>query len=408
LVDSTPFQRLAVEHEDRPAIVVDDAQIAVQGSAKPQNSLPVVPSQGAADNRAAGWERGGLPDRQRLADPGRHCAIMGRMDGQASIEARQGGHLERFDPGEQGGKLIDAEHRGRYWWAAQIAAGKDVLDAGCGTGYGAQILQMAGAASLTAVDISSEAVAATAGRVSPADVVRADLRDLPLEDDSFDLVVCWEVIEHVDEGERAISELRRVLKPSGILLVSSPNPDVYPSGNEHHVHEYRATELTAMVGECFSHLSTYGQHPWLASVIEAREKKEPGSGENSVRTHTTRAIGKLAAGNETYALIAASDEPLPSLPDLITLGSDFEVRWWQDQLASIEKLVARAEARELDAVRQFHEVSDALLEANQALAQVPVLSHRVEELTGVVKDIEGSISWRLTAPLRRLRRVGRS
>lgn len=332
---------------------------------------------------------------------------MGRVDGQVASKARQGGHLERFDPGEQGGKLIDAEHRGRYWWAAQAAADKDVLDAGCGTGYGAEILQAAGAASVTAVDISAEAAEVTASRVAGLEaVIRADLRDLPLADDSFDLVVCWEVIEHIDEGARAIAELRRVLRPEGVLLVSSPNPDVYPSGNEHHVHEYRATELAAMLEERFSNFSTYRQHAWLASVIESQGERVEARRETGEQL-ATRAIESLDVGGETYALIAASDGPLPDLRGLITLGSAFEVRWWQEELAATRKLLAQADARESEASRQLHETSRALLEANQALAQVPVLNHKVEEIQAAINGIESSISWRLTAPLRRLRRFGR-
>jgi 2-polyprenyl-3-methyl-5-hydroxy-6-metoxy-1,4-benzoquinol methylase len=328
---------------------------------------------------------------------------MSQVDGQVASEARQGGHLERFDPVEQGGKLIDAEHRGRYWWVAQIVDGKDVLDAGCGTGYGARILAAAGAASVTGVDVSAEAVEATKETPGLDAVVQADLRDLPFDDDSFDLVVCWEVIEHIEEGARAIAEFRRVLRPDGILLVSSPNPDVYPSGNEHHVHEYRPRELAAMLAERFANLASYRQHAWLASVIESTESRRSGELEEPATLRTEN----LEAGGETYGLVAASDGPLPELRDLVALGSAFEVAWWQDQLSGTKKLLAEAEAREATAVSHYHDASRALLEANQALAQIPVLSHQAEEMHAAINGIESSISWRLTAPLRRLRRLGR-
>lgn len=334
---------------------------------------------------------------------------MSEMNGQVATEARQGGHLERFDPSEQGGRLIDLEHRGRYWWAAQVADGKDVLDAGCGTGYGAAILKGSGAASVTAVDISPDALEATANRLGgDGAVVKADLRDLPLDDDTFDLVVCWETIEHIEGGERAVAELRRVLKPDGVLLVSSPNPDVYPAGNEHHVHEYRASELAAMVGECFSNVSTHRQHAWLASMIESSDgsahavSRDEQGGDCAVR-----AIESLEAGGETYALIAASDSSLPEFRDLVTLGSAFEVRWWQEEMLATRKLLAQVEGREAEARGRLQQANAALLDANQALAQVPVLNHQVEEMHAAITGIEGSISWRITAPIRRLRRLGR-
>jgi 2-polyprenyl-3-methyl-5-hydroxy-6-metoxy-1,4-benzoquinol methylase len=337
---------------------------------------------------------------------------MAAMEGHATAEARSGGHLERFNLDQQGGRLIDAEHRGRYWWAAQIAAGKDVLDVACGTGYGTSILRSAGAASVTAADVDPSAVAAAAGRLGDgATVLRADLRELPLEDDSFDLVVCWETIEHVEEGERAIAELRRVLRPDGLLLISSPNPAVYPPGNEHHVHEYSADELVRMVGERFSNLAVHRQHAWLAAVIESAEGmvRSASASEEPIPC-PTRAIDALREGEETYALIAASDAELPSLEDLVTLGDGFEVRWWEEQLTSTRRLLAQVEAREAELTGRLRETSAALLDANQSLAQIPLLAHQRDLLAHqrevactAIKNVEDSISWRITAPLRRLR-----
>ena len=100
-------------------------------------------------------------------------------------------------------------------------------------------------------------------------MVAADIRELPFEDDSFDLVVSWETIEHVEEGERVLAEFRRVLRPEGVLLVSSPNPEVYPEGNEHHVHEYRPQELADLASAHFAEVAIYRQHAWLASVIDS-------------------------------------------------------------------------------------------------------------------------------------------
>src|ERR1700761_2599769 len=130
---------------------------------------------------------------------------------------------ERFDPAAEGGRLIESEHRARYRWAARLVDGKAVLDCACGTGYGLEMYKQAGATALTGVDISAEAVAATKERCGEATVLQGDLRELPLADDSFDVVTCFETIEHVENAAAAIAELRRVLKPDGILVISSPN-----------------------------------------------------------------------------------------------------------------------------------------------------------------------------------------
>ena len=326
------------------------------------------------------------------------------VDGPGTAELRVEEKLERFDLEDQGGRLIDAEHRGRYWWAAQIAAGKDVLDVACGTGYGSEILSEAGAASVTGVDVSKDAVAAASRRLGERATVRSgDIRELPLDDDSFDLIVCWETIEHIEDGQRAIAELRRVLRPEGTLLVSSPNPRVYPPGNEFHVHEYTPKELATLVSEHFSTVASFRQHAWLASAIEAAEQRHTRESDSWVKK-----TAPLSSGEETYGLIAASDAALPELSELIVLGHDFEVRWWKEQLTETQRLLALAENDRTKASRQAHDASAALLEANQALARMPALEFRLreaEEAHVALRSMERSISWRITAPLRRLRAI---
>ena len=131
---------------------------------------------------------------------------------------------ERFVPEAMGGQLIEAEHHARYRHAAQLVAGRSVLDAGCGVGWGSALLAHAGAARVTGLDIDAGALADATGRTDAATFVRGDLMDLPFADASFDVVVCFEAIEHVLGPLLALDELRRVLAPDGVLTVSSPNP----------------------------------------------------------------------------------------------------------------------------------------------------------------------------------------
>src|SRR3954447_13222510 len=119
----------------------------------------------------------------------------------------------RFVPQEMRGELVEAEHLTRYWYAASLASGRRVLDAGCGLGYGTRILAQAGAAEATGVDLAEAVVEAARADAPEATFEVADIRSLPFADGSFDLVVCFEVIEHVDEHARVLSELRRVLAP---------------------------------------------------------------------------------------------------------------------------------------------------------------------------------------------------
>lgn len=342
--------------------------------------------------------------------------IIPTMTGQATTRTRVGEQLERFDVGERRGRLIDAEHRGRYWWATQLVSGKEVLDAACGTGYGSRILSDAGAARVTGVDVSPDAVEVTAaclGEEGSATV--ADICDLPFGDESFDLIVSLETIEHVAAGSKAIAEFKRVLRPDGLLLVSSPNPAVYPVGNEHHVHEYGPEELLDLVGEHFPSRAIYWQHAWLASVIGAPEGTVGSlSADDAQRGCDTRAVSALAPNGQTYSLVLAGGGELPPLEDLVTLGDAFEVRWWEEQLTETRRVLAQVTAEKEEIIAQLGQASTALLDANQRLARIPVLEHRLEEahaqaraIASGIEEIEKSLSWRITAPLRRLKGLGR-
>ena len=134
---------------------------------------------------------------------------------------------ERFVPDQMGEGLVAAEHFSRYWWATQFAAGHRVLDAGCGVGYGSNMLAAAGASEVMAVDIA-ESVIETASSAARSGVTFhvGDVAALDLAADSFDLVVCFEVIEHVQDVDEVLDELTRVLAPDGLLahLLAQPRP----------------------------------------------------------------------------------------------------------------------------------------------------------------------------------------
>lgn len=352
-------------------------------------------------------------------------------------------HPERFDPAESGGRLVHAEHIARYHWAAQAVAGKEVLDAGCGTGYGTAILAQAGPARLCGVDVASDAIEATRAHLGDAAALQiADVRELPFEDDSFDAVVCFEVIEHIEDPLRAITEFARVLRPTGVLLISSPNRNTYPAGNEHHVHEFTPEELREALGTAFASVRTYRQHAWLASAIAPDGVlRDDGSGEaDAVPVRTLHAED---AREELFMVALAGQAALPDMGPLAVLGDPFEVKWWEDKMdetrARAESLVAEARsgvANSLDELRRKLEIErakadeagrrmtalegrlidteqenarliDARVEAEGGLQgtreEIERLRYRVERADQVMRDMQGSLSWRLTKPLRKLK-----
>jgi len=216
------------------------------------------------------------------------------------VEALSG---ERFVPEAMGGELIEAEHHARYRHAAQLVAGRTVLDAGCGVGWGSALLTDAGAASVCGLDNDASALADAATRTDAARFVQGDMMALPFVDGSFEVAVCYEAIEHVADPLVALDELRRVLTPDGVLTVSSPNPAVYPPGNPFHIHEFTPDELQRELARRFAHASAWQQHSMLASVVipDAHDPDAPSAA-------TT--LADLKMGEAAYSVFDASDAPL--------------------------------------------------------------------------------------------------
>ena len=178
---------------------------------------------------------------------------------------------ERYVPTEAG--EIRHEHLHRYAWCAPLVSGKDVLDIACGEGYGSAMLAR-GARSVTGVDISDEAVLHARAQyrdIPRLEFLRGDAARIPLPDDSVDVVISFETIEHHDRHSEMVSEIRRVLRPDGILVISSPNRVVYTDlaghHNEFHVKELDFNEFDAVLKEQFDRVVYFGQRLAVGSSI---------------------------------------------------------------------------------------------------------------------------------------------
>ncbi|MEO8739934.1 MAG: class I SAM-dependent methyltransferase [Casimicrobiaceae bacterium] len=172
---------------------------------------------------------------------------------------------ERFLPGCAG--EIAYEHWHRYAFARRFVAGKRVLDAACGEGYGTALLG-AHAASAVGVDIDAPTVAHATARYGDGARIRfveGSCAQLPLPDASVDVVVSFETVEHLVETDqpRMIAEFARVLAPDGIVVISSPNKSLYSEArgyvNEFHQHELYREEFGRLLGATFPAMSWHHQ-----------------------------------------------------------------------------------------------------------------------------------------------------
>lgn len=330
-----------------------------------------------------------------------------------------GGVPERFVPEVMRGELVEAEHLARYRWAANFCRGKRVLDAGCGIGYGAELLARAGAAEVTAVDIAEEIVE-VAGSTASAEVTFGveDVRSLSYARGSFDVVVCFEVIEHVDEQDVVLDELARVLTADGLLLISSPNRDRYVPGNPHHRHEYLPEELNAALEQRFPAVTLVAQHVMLASVISA-------PGEAGFEAAQTDRLAEPGMSDQIYVLGIAGASLPEAVPPLVELTQFLEVRKWleymddqarqlQDQARALQTSEAQR-SEHLEALRQLSDCQQQLATALERAGDTKggesnnlsgsELQRQLDLLQRRLDVVLNSRSWKLTQPMRTLGRV---
>lgn len=337
---------------------------------------------------------------------------------------------ERFVPAKSRGQLVEAEHLVRYWWACRFAEGRRVLDAGCGTAYGSRMLAEAGAEHVTGVDRAASVLeAARPSLPANVELVTGDLKELPFPDRSFDLVVSFEVLEHLEDPDTALRELERVVAANGIVLVSSPNRDVYEPGNPHHLHEYTPPELRDAMSRYFAHVELRRQANLIASALMPDDVAE-GDQLGAVRDATLAKCVALPADRETYTIAIASHSPLA--PDRTTTAvatGVTEIRRWLELYHSQQEVLQAqgARLRRLeDEAADVRRARETLLGAEQAHARaakleedlraareenervradVVALHERLRQAAVTMEAVKRSPSWRLTAPLRAVKHV---
>jgi SAM-dependent methyltransferase len=191
---------------------------------------------------------------------------------------------ERYVPGVAGLEELYIEHMSRYRFVRTLAVGRRVLDVGSGCGYGTYDLAAAGAEMVLGVDISPEAVAYSRRNYRHPVLLFAlmDACRLSLEG-GFDLVTCFELIEHVEDAEGILEGVHRVLNDSGIFVVSTPNKATYVAGGEggsnpFHVREYYIEEFRDLLGATFPAVEIFGQQ-WLEGTALVPHPAPAGPGE---------------------------------------------------------------------------------------------------------------------------------
>ncbi len=255
---------------------------------------------------------------------------------------------ERFLPEMQG--TIALEHLHRYAMAKDVAAGKTVLDIACGEGYGSAVLAET-ALRVYGVDIAPDAIAHAKEKYQRPNVefITGSCVRIPLAGGMVDLVVSFETIEHHLEHEAMFAEIKRVLRPGGLLIMSSPDKREYSEranhANVYHVKELYADEFQRLVKKYFAHVAMLGQRVLYASTILIADK----FGESVHYSREKDSAIRMVKGvmRPSYQVAVASDSDLPVMASSLfeQIGeSDPEINRLHFQLDHAERRIAGLEA----------------------------------------------------------------
>jgi ubiquinone/menaquinone biosynthesis C-methylase UbiE len=312
---------------------------------------------------------------------------------------------ERFIPREDAEAIasefqnkMEAEHFVRYNFASQFVEGKRVLDLGSGSGYGSQILFEKGHAnSVWGIDLSDEATnyaTNTFGnekvsfKVSTAD-------DTGFENGYFDVVTCFELIEHVKEYSNLIDEVKRVLKKDGVFIVSTPHKKGETT-NPFHVHEFELKEFSGILNGNFNNTTLHYQYNTFTSIVLSECKGTDVTGveisQELIPKNVDFIIGVCTNGTDTISNLF--EVYIGNYTYIGTLERDIDIlhRAEKDNRKQIENnnILLEEKTRELEESKKAQE----LLEVTQ---------QEVKKLKRDLNLIINSRSWRFIEKLRSIK-----
>jgi ubiquinone/menaquinone biosynthesis C-methylase UbiE len=164
------------------------------------------------------------------------------------------------------------EHLHRYLLAKRYCKGKTVLDIACGEGYGTNILA-GDAKQVTGVDIDQKVIDHASAKYKSANIAfrKGNAVEIPVEDHSMDLVVSFETLEHLEAQDEMLGEIKRVMKPTGNLIISTPDKKYYSDQtgfiNPFHAKELYGQQFRELLEKHFSHVQMFSQFAAGVSVI---------------------------------------------------------------------------------------------------------------------------------------------
>lgn len=263
---------------------------------------------------------------------------------------------ERFLPWIEGAQ-IHYEHIHRYALAVHFVKGKKVLDLACGEGYGTYMLARQ-AEYVAGVEIDEPTVQHARSRYTKDNLefIQGSMLAVPiLGEEKFDVVLCFEAIEHTAEHDKLLSEVKRLLKDGGLFIASTPNKAVYTDKPDchdpFHVKELYFQEFSSLLRQYFKHLRIFGQRVYAGSTMwSIDQRKSRGYIEDIVKKADMEFyLAETASKEPLYFIALASNAKLTPLTSItgswLTDVSDASFQDYERRLTKLNHIIEMRDAR---------------------------------------------------------------
>lgn len=301
------------------------------------------------------------------------------------------------------------EHLHRYRFAKAFVSGGKVLDLGCGEGYGSHMLSES-AAGVTGLDINPVCVAHASDKYGTGiKFMAGSMTDIPIPGAHvFDVVVCFEALEHITDHAAMLAEVKRLLTPDGIFIVSTPDKYEYSDReayeNPFHARELYKEEFIAFLSGGFRHVLLYGQNVRCGSGIHPAFETDS---EDEIffvgRNGNAFAFEQAGGSKAKYHIAIASNR----MPDKAELPGNTFLSDNSDML--LNELKACHEGNRLLQEERERMISENVGKLREKDASILRLEERYRDLEAERREImrerdmmKGSKAWRLAEFLRRL------
>lgn len=330
---------------------------------------------------------------------------------------------ERFIPDAGLDGELEAEHYQRYQVITDIITNKVVLDAASGEGYGSDLLARQ-AGQVYGLEIDPNAVRQAQEKYSRPNLnfIRGTIAALPFCPATFDAAVSFETIEHVTEDlqEAFIKEIKRVLKPEGFFLISTPDKRIYSDlahyHNEFHTKEFYRQEFHDFLSRHFTTVQFWEQSALLAYVLTDGSAggllklsgKTGIAGKYLVALCSDAALPTIEFGAITFD---TEDRYRRSLERIIALQDEIEEKnkhlqlVWDDINKCQKNLAEHEQNFQKKTIESEKTISLLHKDVSKSLQRTAELEAMLNQCTDALNHIKSTKAWRVIQVMYRLKNM---